>query len=130
MIERRQHIRRHADITLEYEYYTNMGDDNYSTAFKPERASARILNISLGGVFMLSDVPLHASMPVAMFFKRRDANDRENVVLITNGTVLRAGHVGDDSGIKERYRLEEEKEGYYGVIRFYSPLVELSALLA
>ncbi len=129
MIERREHNRHEADITLEYEYYTAMGDENYSTAFKPERASARILNISLGGLFMLSDVLLRASMPVAMFFKRRDEHDRENIVLITNGTVLRAGHVGDDSVIKERYGIEDNEESYYSVVKFYSPLIELSALM-
>ncbi len=129
MIERREHNRRNADIMLEYEYYTAVGDENYSTALKPERASARILNISLGGIFMISDVLLRASMPVAMFFKRRDEHDRENIVLITNGTVLRAGHVCEDIAIKQRYGLKDDEKSCYSVVKFHSPLIELSSLM-
>lgn len=127
MDERREFERYESNIRIEYEYFRIKNSEDGNNA---SRSSGKIVNISLGGVFMISDTPLEPDMPVSMFFKRRDlANGRDDVVLITSGTVLRSGHLYDDFRMMKELDLTANDGSYFAVVKFSRPVLELAAVM-
>jgi len=127
MNERREYARYESNIRVEYEYFSIQDtEDGKNTS----RSSGKIVNISLGGVFMLSDTHLKPEMPVSMFFKRKDeTNGRDNVVLITSGTVIRSGHVYDDFNMMKELDLSANDGSYFAVVKFEKPVFDLNAVM-
>ncbi|HPB81240.1 MAG TPA: PilZ domain-containing protein [Spirochaetota bacterium] len=127
MDDRREYERYERDIRVEYEYFSIRETEEGKNA---SRSSGKIVNISLGGVFLLSDTPMEQDMPVSMFFKRKDeSNGRDDVVLITSGTVLRSGHVYDDFVMMKKFDLSANDGSYFAVVKFEKPVFDLTSVL-
>lgn len=93
----------------------------------PEDLPSRILNISLGGVYMLSESVLEKNTSVNLTF----SVNREGVIttLATKGFVLRSGRINDEPEMIAKYNLGESERGCFAVVKFEAPFIELSFML-
>lgn len=87
----------------------------------------RILNISLGGVYMLSGSILEKNTPITMTFTINQNGDNKN--LTTTGSVLRSGNIGDNPEMISKYNLKRTDGGCFAVVKFEAPFIELSFML-
>jgi len=87
----------------------------------------RILNISLGGVYMLSDSIIEKDTSITMTFKIKKDGDIKN--LTTTGSVLRSGIINDNPEIISKYNLKKPDDRCFAVVKFEAPFIELSFML-
>jgi len=92
-----------------------------------KESRGRILNISLGGVYMLTDGPLTADIPVTLIFTVTKNND--SVSVEASGNVLRSGSMNDESEMAAKHNIKSPDETSFAVIRFTKPVIELSFML-
>ncbi len=131
MNNKRQYPRYKADITLEFQY--TGGDHARGDAkFVPAKGIARILNISLGGVCMQSDLNLKEDTPISIFFNlHKNDSSSEKMVYISNGTIIRTEHMKDkQKKSRNKTKTHHKKDNYFIAVKFNEPQFVLSSLLA
>lgn len=121
----RQNDRHYAEFRVDFEYYPR------AVASGASRGTGKTVNLSLGGVYMLTDTMLDPDMPIALFFKMDDGNRGDRTFFVTNGTVLRAGTLREEpEDFREKFGLGSGEDDYYCAVKFTSVQFELSSMLA
>lgn len=126
MKEQREHPRRDIPLHIEFNYFADSGGGADPDASKPSRGFGRIMDISLGGVSMITSARMTPQQPLSLFFTMSgdiDAIDRR-VLLVASGTVLRTAPYCD---AVDGPRADEQ---YAVAVQFTEPQFELSELLA
>ena len=118
MKENREHIRFDKEMRIEFA----IAENSTSTGCK-----GRIYNISLGGIYMVTENFIRPESVLKLFFSFLKNN--ELVILETTGTVLRSGSVISDYEVNSKYNLIPDDGGYFAVIKFSEPFLELSFML-
>lgn len=92
MHEQRQHQRHDIPLQVEFHYFSGdpdrIGDENPA----PARGFGTIIDISIGGMSMLSESPVPPGLPISLFFTmlNESGDSARRVLLIANGTVVRS----------------------------------------
>jgi len=118
MKENREHARYDKEMKIEYSFSNNNIISN---------TSGRVYNISLGGIYMVTELLVDKESALKMLFSF--VKDDELIILKTTGTVLRSGPVVLDSEINKRYKPSPEDGAFFAVVKFSEPFVELSFML-
>ncbi|PKL16828.1 MAG: hypothetical protein CVV49_14175 [Spirochaetae bacterium HGW-Spirochaetae-5] len=118
MSDNRQYARYDKEMKIEYSF----SDSNIIS-----NTNGKVYNISLGGIYMISEllVDKDSSLDMVFSFVKDDAL----IVLKTTGNVLRSGIVLSDSEIIKKYKPSPEDGAFFAVIKFAEPFVELSFML-
>ena len=87
----------------------------------------KILNISLGGVYMLSGSILEKDTTINLTFTIK--NNEDIKTLTTTGSVLRSGKISDEPEMTAKYNINNPDGGCFAVIKFGDPFIELSFML-
>jgi c-di-GMP-binding flagellar brake protein YcgR len=118
MSERRQYPRFDKDLTIEYSYRNSQGEHT---------TSGRLLNISLGGLFMVSGAMVEKDSQLKLHFHL--LKDGKEINLVTDGTILRSGPVEQEDEMMKRYGVGSEFGAYFAVVKFLEPFFRLSFML-
>ena len=118
MRESREHTRYDKEMRIEY----SMADSTAETGCK-----GRIYNISLGGIYMVTEQFIKEDSKLNLYFSFLKNN--ELIILQTTGSVLRSGSVISDYEVNKKYNLIPEDGGYFAVVKFVEPFIELSFML-
>jgi len=118
MSERRQYPRYNKDLTIDYSYRDSKGKHS---------ARGRLLNVSLGGLFMVSNNLVEKDSPLTMNFHL--LKDGAEIDLATDGTILRSGPVEQEAEMMQRYGLGSESGKFFAVVKFVEPFFRLSFML-
>ena len=90
-------------------------------------APGTILNISLGGLYMISDSKLEKDTELTLIFSiNKEGNES---TLSTSGSVLRSGKIEEDEDVMKKYNITIPNGSYYAVLKFEAPFIELSFML-
>jgi len=117
-MDKREFPRYDKDLQVDYAYQQrNLQPDEHG----------RILNISLGGIYMLSGSVLEEGMEITLTFTINKNN--KLTTLTTNGSVLRSGKLSDDPEMVRRYDISAPGNTCFAVIKFAAPFIELSFML-
>lgn len=87
----------------------------------------RILNISLGGVYMLSTSILDKDTPITLTFTIKKNGNM--TTLTTTGSVLRSGKIIDEPEMVAKYNIQSPEATCFAVVKFTAPFIELSFML-
>jgi len=117
-MDKREFPRYEQDLSMGYAY--------------PDQAAGsdlpgRILNISLGGVYMLSGSIIEKDTNVTLSFRISKDGDVTN--LKTSGSVLRSGKLSDNPEMMAKYNISDIDSGCFAVVKFETPFIELSFML-
>lgn len=118
MRDNREHTRYDKELRIEF----SLADSTINLGCK-----GRVYNISLGGIYMVTENFLHEDSTLQLFFSFMKNN--ELIILETTGTVIRSGSVISDYEVNNKYNLIPEDGGYFAVVKFFEPFVELSFML-
>jgi len=118
MKENREHARYNKEMKIEYSF----SDSNIISNTK-----GKIYNISLGGIYMVTEllVDKNSSLKMLFSFVKND----ELIILKTTGSVLRSGSIVSDTEIHKKYKLSPEDGAFFAVVKFSEPFIELSFIL-
>ncbi len=117
-MDKREYPRFDKDLQIEYA----LQQKNY---FPDTRG--RILNISLGGVYMLSGSLIEKDTSITLTFTIQ--KDGRVSTLSTEGSVLRSGNVSDEPEMMAKYNIETPEGPCFAVVKFETPVIELSFML-
>ncbi len=118
MNDNRQHARYDKEMKIEYAFSDNSIISN---------THGKVVNISLGGIYMVTELLVGKNSTLDMLFSF--VKDDELIILKTTGSVLRSGTVISDYEINKKYKLSPEDGGFFAVVQFSQPFVELSFML-
>jgi len=118
MNNNRVHPRYDKEMKIEYSFSDNSIINN---------TNGKVYNISLGGIYMVTELLVDKNSNLNMLFSF--VKEDELIVLKTTGTVLRSGTVVSDYEINKKYSLIPEDGGFFAVIKFSEPFIELSCML-
>ena len=118
MNENREFNRYDKRIKIEYSFSENNIFCN---------TCGKVVNISLGGIYMVTQLLVDKNLNLDLIFSL--VRDDELIVLKTTGTVLRSGSIISDYDVNKRYKLSPEDGGFFLVVKFTEPFVELSFML-
>lgn len=118
MNENREHARYDKEMKIEYSFSDNNIISN---------THGKVVNISLGGIYMVTELLVGKDSTLDMLFSF--VKDDELIILKTIGSVLRSGTVISDCEVNKKYKLSPEDGGFFAVIKFAEPFVELSFML-
>ena len=118
MKNNREHIRYDKEMRIEFSIAENTADTG---------CKGRVYNISLGGIYMVTENLIKTNSNLNLYFSFLKNN--ELIILQTSGTVLRSGSVISDYEVNKKYNLIPDDGGYFAVVRFSEPFVELSFML-
>ena len=118
MRENRIYARYDKEMRIEF----SLIDSNTDTGCK-----SRIYNISLGGIYMVTETLLPQDQTLKLYFSFLKNN--ELIILETKGTVLRSGSVISDYEVNKKYNLIPEDGGYFAVVKIFELFLELSFML-
>ena len=118
MRDNREYTRYDKEMRIEY----TIAESSTDTGCK-----GRIYNISLGGIYMVTEHLIKQDSKLNLYFSFLKNN--ELIILQTTGTVLRSGSVISDYEVNKKYNLIPEDGGYFTVVRFFEPFIELSFML-
>jgi hypothetical protein len=118
MNENREYARYDKEMKIEYSFSDNNIISN---------TNGRVYNISLGGIYMVTELLVDKNSTLDLLFSF--VKDDELIILKTTGTVLRSGTVISDFEVNNKYKLVPEDGGFFAVIKFSEPFVELSFML-
>ena len=117
MTENRKYPRYDKKIEIEY----SISDSDIIS-----NAKGKIINISLGGMYIITDLLVEKNLKLDLKFSI--VKDDELVILRNIGTVLRSGDVTSDLELNEKYILSHDDGKYFSAIKFLEPFIELSLL--
>ena len=118
MNEHREYTRYNKEMKIEYSF----SDSNIIS-----NTRGKVFNISLGGIYMVTELLVDKNSSLDLLFSF--VKDDELIILKTTGTVLRSGTVISDSEVNKKYKLVPEDGGFFAVIKFSEPFLELSFML-
>jgi len=118
MNEHREHVRYDKEMKIEYSFSDNNIISN---------TNGRVYNISLGGIYMVTELLVDKNSHLDMLFSF--VKDDELIILKTTGSVLRSGTVISDSNLNKKYKPSPEDGAFFAVIKFSEPFIELSFML-
>ena len=117
MIENRKHERYDKEIKVEF----SISDSDIIN-----NADGKIINISLGGLYITTDLLLEKNSRLDLKFSF--VKDDELVILKTIGDILRSGDISSDAELNENYSFSPEDGNYFAAVKFMEPFIELSLL--
>jgi len=118
MNDNREYARYDKQMKIEYSFSDNNIISN---------TSGRVFNISLGGIYMVTEllVEKNSTLDLQFSFVKED----ELIILKTKGTVLRSGSTSSDIELKKKYKFSPEDGSFFTAVKFSEPFVELSLIL-
>ena len=122
MNEKRVFARYRTDLLVEFEH---LGKD------ETIKGKGKIVNMSLGGLYMISSNKVNQDKPVNLCFKLKSDTEGSGKEIYKNaGSIIRSGLLQDEKNeLKLKYSVTEESEKFYMAVKFNEPQFELSALL-
>jgi len=118
MNDNREHARYDKEMKIEY---------SFSDSSIISNTQGKIYNISLGGIYMITELLVDKNLSLDLLFSF--VKDDELIILKTTGVVLRSGTVISDSVVNKKYKLSPEDGGFFAVVKFSEPFIELSFML-
>jgi len=117
MTEKRQHKRYKCNIKVDFEYYENSPENvnpEKDTIEKSHKSGkGRMLDISMGGTFLVSNSRLAINLPVKLHFKIKKQ------VYDYDGIIIRTGLLKNNpSEIAQKFSKVAVKEDAYIAIKF------------
>jgi len=96
------------------------------------RQQAKVVNISLGGVYLLIDEKIKSGIPLDLTFIINGlSNSNEKNMYKTSGRVLRSGSIKEETPeTRSRYHFNEIRNKYYCAVQFNDVQFELSEKLS
>lgn len=127
MLDERRIIPRYEadfNVTVEFRHDPN----NVSLMHCP----AKVVNISLGGVYLIIEEKLRTGVPLNMTFSINGlSNTNINNQYRTNGKVLRCGSIKEETPeTRHRYHFDDVKNKFYCAVQFNEVQFELSEKLS
>ena len=124
--ERRTIPRYQADFSVTVEFRP---DPNTSSLLN---CPAKVVNISLGGVYLIVEDIIRPGIPLNMTFSINGlSNTNFNNQYRTNGKVLRCGSIIEETPeTRHRYHFDDLKNKYYCAVQFSEVQFELSEKLS
>lgn len=120
MIEKREYPRYNCKIRVKFEFYEGNPDDVDIETSKPIKGKGHLIDISRGGVFMVSNSRVCIDMPIRLSFKIK--RKKYNI----DGVIVRTGLLGNNpSEVVQRLAGHKIKEDAYIAIRYSSPIEEM-----
>ncbi|HOP61801.1 MAG TPA: PilZ domain-containing protein [Spirochaetota bacterium] len=117
-MDKREYPRYDKDLQVDYAYQQKV---------PTTEEHGRILNISLGGIYMLSGSILEKGMEITLTFTINKNN--KMTTLTTTGSVLRSGKISDEPEMSQKYDIKAPENRCFAVIKFNAPFIELSFML-
>lgn len=114
-------------------------DFHVSVEFRPDPNTAsllhypaKVVNISLGGVYLIVEEKIRPGIPLNMTFSINGlSNTSFNNQYRTDGKVLRCGSINEETPeTRHRYHFDDIKNKYYCAIQFSEVQFELSEKLS
>ena len=127
MLDERRIIPRYqADFSLTVDF---MPDPNDASLM---RCPAKVVNISLGGVYLIVEEKIRPGIPLNMTFSINGlSNTNTNNHFRTNGKVLRCGSIKEETPeTRHRYHFDDVKNKFYCAVQFNEVQFELSEKLS
>jgi len=113
MNEKRKFPRQPCDIKTKFEYFKGNPDEIDTDLDFPEKAKGTILDISQGGVFIISDELVGISVPIILYFK----TNKQKVNI--KGKIVRTGLLENNpSEIAQKFSKFSAKGKVYIGIEF------------
>ena len=127
MLDERRIIPRYQ---ADFNVYVEFRQDPNSTSLL--NCPAQVVNISLGGVYLIIEEKLRAGVPLNMTFSINGlSNTNEFNMYKTDGNVLRSGSINEETPeTRHRYHIDEIKNKYYCAVQFNEVQFELSEKLS
>ena len=127
MLDERRIIPRYQaefNVQIEYRHDPNTASLTHS--------SAKVVNISLGGVYLLVDEKFRNGVPLSLTFIINGlSNTNEMNHYKTSGKVLRAGSIKEETPeTRYRYHFSEVKNKFFCAVQFHEVQFELSTKLS
>mgnify|MGYP001212138016 FL=1 len=124
--ERRTIPRYQADFNVNVEYNP---DPNLASL---SHCDAKVVNISLGGVYLIVEEKIRQGVPLNMIFSiNGSSNTNLNNQYRTTVLVLRCGSIKEETPeTRHRYHFEEVKNKFYCAVQFNEVQFELSEKLS
>ncbi len=121
MNEKRRYPRYSCKIKTDFDFYEGNPDDIDTNITVPEKGSGYIIDISSGGVFIVSDSRVAAGHPICVYFKTRENN------YSVMGRIIRTGMLENNpSEVAQRFAVHQAKGETYIAVQFDEPLESFS----
>jgi hypothetical protein len=121
MGDKRKHPRYACKIRADYEYYEGDPDSMDISTITPLKAKGFILDISRGGVFIVSDERVSIGMPIRVLFHTR--KEQFNVM----GKIVRTGLLKNNpSEVAQKFSKFSGKGDSYIAVEFDETIAEIS----
>ncbi len=127
MLEERRIIPRYqADFIVDIEFRPELNAASFINN------SGKVVNISLGGVYLLVNEKMKKGVPLSLNFKIAGmSNTNEKNLYKTTGQVLRSGSITEETPeTRNRYHFQEIKGKYFCAVQFSEVQFELSEKLS
>jgi hypothetical protein len=121
MNEKRKYTRYSCKIKTDFDFYEGNPDEIDVNIAVPEKGSGFIIDISAGGVFIVSDSRVAAGLPICVFFKT-GKNKYSRF-----GRIIRTGMLENNpSEIARRFAVHQAKGETYIAVEFDEPIESFS----
>lgn len=124
--ERRTIPRYQADFDVTVEFRPDLNNASFT------HYPAKVINISLGGVYLIVEEKLRPGIPLNMTFSINGlSNTNFNDQYRTFGKVLRCGSIREETPeTRHRYHFDDIKNKFYCAVQFNEVQFELSEKLS
>jgi hypothetical protein len=117
MNEKRQFPRYTCNLSVKFDFYEGNPDEPKIESLKPVKGKGTIIDISKGGVFVVSNSRVNIDMPINISFS--SSGKKNNL----NGIIVRTGLMKNNpSEIVQKYAGQKIKGDAYIAVKFNSQL--------
>ncbi len=120
MMDKREYPRHKCKISVNFEFHEGNPDEIDTETATPIKGKGIIMDLSKGGVFIVSNSRVSVDMPVKLNFKNK--GKKNNI----DGTIIRTGLVENNpSEIAQRLKNVKVKGDVYIAVRFNAPIEDI-----
>ncbi len=117
MNEKREFPRYACDLSVKFTFYEGNPDELKIETAKPVKGKGKIIDISRGGVFIVSNSRVNINLPINLIFS--SGGQKNNI----NGIIVRTGLMDNNpSEIAQRYTGKKLKGDAYIAVKFDTPM--------
>lgn len=120
MNEKRQYPRKECNFKVNFTFYEGDPDEVDTSIAKSADGKGTILDISKGGVFIVSNSRVSINMPISLTFSSK--SEKLNI----DGLIVRTGLLQNNpSEIAQKFAAKKVKGDAYIAVKFNNPLEEI-----
>jgi len=121
MAEKRKFKRFQCHLKVDFDYFEGNPDEIDVETTVPVKAEGRMLDISKGGAFIVSNTRVAINMPVRLKFETKSRKHEIMAQIVRTGLLK-----NNPSEVAQKYSAVKVKEDAYIALQFDSPLEDIS----